>query len=56
MAQKKLSQIQIGFIILLWVFIVAFILYSAKITVTTIASIIISGIIIFIPIYKSLRK
>jgi hypothetical protein len=57
MARKKLSQTQIGFIILLWVFIVGYILiYSEKITLGTIISIIMSGIIVFIPIYKSLRK
>lgn len=57
MARKKLTPIQMGFIALLWAFIVAYILiYSPKITITTILSIIISGIIVFIPIYKSLRK
>ena len=56
MARKKLSQIQIGFIILLWVFIVAYIIINAQITPITIISIIMSGVIVFIPIYKSLKK
>ena len=57
MARKKLTPIQMGFIVLLWVFIVAYILiYSPSITLTTIISIVMSGIIVFIPIYKSLRK
>lgn len=57
MARKKLTPIQMGFIVLLWIFLVAFILInSTKITTTNIVSIIMSGIIVFIPIYKSLRK
>ena len=57
MARKKLTPIQMGFIALLWIFLVAFILInSSEISLTTIISIIISGIIVFIPIYKSLRK
>ncbi len=57
MARKKLTPIQMGFIALLWIFIVAFILTnSSEITFTTIISIIMSGIIVFIPIYKSFKK
>lgn len=57
MAKKKLTPIQMGFIALLWIFLVAFILiYSPEITLMTIISIVISGIIVFIPIYKALRK
>ena len=57
MARKKLTPIQMGFIVLLWVFLVAFILMnSPKITITTIISIIMSGILVFIPIYKSFKK
>lgn len=57
MARKKLTPIQMGFIALLWVFLVAYILiYSKEITLTTIISIIMSGIIVFIPIYKSFKK
>ncbi len=57
MARKKLTPIQMGFIVLLWVFLVAFILMnSPKITFTTIISIIMSGIFVFIPIYKSFKK
>jgi hypothetical protein len=57
MARKKLTPIQMGFIVLLWIFIVAFILiYSSEITPTTIISIVMSGAIVFIPIYKTLKK
>ena len=57
MARKKLTPIQMGFIVLLWVFLVAFILMnSPKITFTTIISIIMSGVFVFIPIYKSFKK
>ena len=57
MARKKLTPIQMGFIALLWIFLVAFILTnSPKITFTTVISIIMSGIIVFIPIYKSFKK
>ncbi len=57
MARKKLTPIQMGFIALLWVFFVIFIfVYSSEITGPTIVSIIISGIIVFIPIYKSFKK
>ena len=57
MARKKLTPIQMGFIALLWIFLVAYILtYSKEITLTTIISIIMSGIIVFIPIYKSFKK
>ena len=57
MARKKLTPIQMGFIVLLWIFIVAYILlYSPEITPTVIISIIMSGIIVFIPIYKTFKK
>ena len=57
MARKKLTPIQMGFIVLLWIFIVAYILiYSREITPTVIISIIMSGIIVFIPIYKAFKK
>lgn len=57
MARKKLTPIQMGFIVLLWIFIVAYILhYSPEITPTVIISIVMSGIIVFIPIYKAFKK
>ncbi|HZJ79334.1 MAG TPA: hypothetical protein VFC69_02005 [Dysgonamonadaceae bacterium] len=57
MARKKLTPMQMGFIALLWIFLVAFIIiYSPEITFTTVISIIMSGIIVFIPIYKSFKK
>ncbi len=54
--RKKLTQSQIASIILLWFFLVVIILLYAKITAQTIISIIFSGAIIFIPVYKSLKK
>ncbi len=56
MARKKLSQTQIAFIILLWIALVAYILLNAEITGMTILSILLSGAIVFIPIYKNLKK
>ncbi len=56
MAKRKLSQLQIICIILLWIFLVAYILMNAKLNGMTILSIVISGFIVFIPIYKNVRK
>lgn len=56
MARKKLSQTQIAFIILLWIALVAYILLYAQITPMTVLSILMSGAIVFIPIYKNLKK
>ena len=56
MARKKLSQIQIAFIIILWIVLVVYIFLYAEVTVFTIISIILSGAIVFIPVYKSLKK
>ena len=54
--RKKLTQSQIASLILLWIFLVVIILLYAKITAQTIISILFSGVILFIPIYKSLKK
>mgnify|MGYP000847427756 FL=1 len=56
MARKKLSQSQIASIIILWIVLVVYILLYAELTAFTIASIIMSGAIVFIPVYKSLKK
>ena len=56
MAKKKLSQTQIAFIIMLWIVLVVYIILYAQITPFTIMSIIMSGAIVFIPVYKSLKK
>jgi hypothetical protein len=56
MARRRLSQTQIAFIIILWLVLVAYILLYAKITFYTIISILISGAIVFIPVYKNLKK
>ena len=56
MAKRKLSQTQIAFIIIRWVVLVTYILLYAVLSFVTIVSIILSGIIVLIPIYKSLKK
>ncbi|MGB4577031.1 MAG: hypothetical protein WBI06_09035 [Paludibacter sp.] len=56
MARKKLSQTQIAFIIILWIVLVAYILLYAEITAFTMISILMSGAIVFIPVYKYLKK
>ncbi|HHV87177.1 MAG TPA: hypothetical protein GXX42_15450 [Petrimonas sp.] len=56
MAKRKFSQTQLGFITILWVILVGYILMNAEINAITVISIIMSGIIVFVPIYKNLRK
>jgi hypothetical protein len=56
MARRKLSQTQIACIIILWIVLVVYILMYAEISAMTIMSIIISGAIVFIPIYKNIAK
>jgi uncharacterized membrane protein YhaH (DUF805 family) len=56
MAGKRLSQTQIASILILWIVLVVYILLYAHLTVFTLFSILMSGVIVFIPIYKSLRK
>lgn len=56
MAKKKLSQTQIASIIILWIVLVVYIILYAELSAITVASIIMSGAIVFIPVYKSLRK
>jgi hypothetical protein len=56
MAKRKLSQTQIACITILWVVLVAGILLYAEITSFTIISILMSGAIVFIPVYRNLKK
>lgn len=56
MKQRKLSQTQIAFIIILWIVLVVYILVYATITPVTIISILMSGAIVFIPVYRNLKK
>lgn len=56
MARKKLSQSQIASIIILWIVLVVYIFLYAELTSITILSVIMSGAIVFIPVYKSLKK
>jgi len=56
MRKKKLSQTQIAFIIMLWIVLVVYIILYAELTPITIVSIIMSGAIVFIPVYKNLKK
>lgn len=56
MAKRQFSKTQFGFIAILWILLVAFILKYAEINGFTVLSIILSGAIVFIPIYKNLRK
>lgn len=56
MRRRKLSQTQIAFIIILWIVLVVYILLHAELTFFTLVSIFMSGAIVFIPIYKNLKK
>ena len=56
MSRKKLSQTQIAFIIILWIVLVVYIFLYAELTPITIISVIMSGAIVLIPVYKSLKK
>ncbi|MCE5180059.1 MAG: hypothetical protein LLF81_13065 [Porphyromonadaceae bacterium] len=56
MARKKLSQTQIASIIILWIVLVVYILLYADLTAVTLISILISGAIVFIPVYKNIKK
>lgn len=56
MGRKKLSQSQIASIIILWIVLLVYIILYAEITTMTIISLIMSGAIVFIPIYKNLKK
>ncbi len=56
MARRKLSPVQIAFVIILWIVLVVYILLYAEINGMTVLSILMSGAIVFIPIYKNLKK
>lgn len=56
MAKRTFSKTQFGFIAIIWVLLVGFILKHAVIDGMTILMLLMSGAIVFIPIYKNLRK
>jgi hypothetical protein len=56
MAKRTFSQTQLGFIAILWVILAGYVLMNAEINGITIISLIMSAIIVFVPIYKNLRK
>lgn len=57
MARRKLSNSQIVCITLLWGILCYMLLtYSKEITGETIFAIITSGIIVFVPIYKNIKR
>lgn len=56
MSRRKLSQTQIAFIIILWIVLVVYIFLYAELNFLSIISILMSGAIVFIPIYKNLKK
>lgn len=57
MARRKLSNSQIVCITLLWGILCYMLLtYSKEITSETIFAIVTSGIIVFVPIYKNIKR
>jgi hypothetical protein len=56
MARRKLSQTQIACIVILWIVLVVYIMMYADLNAFTILSILMSGAIVFIPIYKNTSK
>jgi hypothetical protein len=56
LSSYKLSPIQIAFVIILWIVLVTYILLYSEINGMTVLSILMSGAIVFIPIYKNLKK
>ena len=57
MAKRKMSDTQIVCIILLWVLLCYLLLrYSVRIDTYVIFVIIVSGVLVFVPIYKSRRR
>jgi hypothetical protein len=56
MAKRTFSQTQLGFIAILWVILAGYVLMNAEINGITIISLIMSAIIVFVTIYKNLRK
>lgn len=53
---RHFSNLQIGFLFALWIFLIVTILLYAEITPYTIFLVVASGIIIFVPIYKAHRR
>ncbi|KGN97994.1 hypothetical protein HQ36_03455 [Porphyromonas gingivicanis] len=54
--RKKLSTSQIVALTFCWVILVLMVLFYAQLNFFTIFSIIVSGILVFVPIYKQRRK
>ncbi|KGN89716.1 hypothetical protein HQ45_06965 [Porphyromonas crevioricanis] len=54
--RKPLSKLQMVCIILLWVLIVMYILAHAEIDGPLVLSLVISGVLVLVPIYKTIRK
>lgn len=53
---RHFGNIQISFIIALWLFLTILILIYAELTLYTLFVIAASGIIVFVPIYKARRR
>jgi hypothetical protein len=57
MARRKITNSQVVCIILLWVLLCFMLLaYSKEIDFTVIFSIVASAIIVFVPLYKNIKK
>jgi hypothetical protein len=56
MAKRKFSTFNIICFVLLWVFLCYLVLTMGKINFMSIFAIIASGIIVFVPIYKSKKR
>ena len=56
MAKRKFSTLNIICFVLLWVFLCYLVLTMGKINFMSIFAIIASGIIVFVPIYKSKKR
>ncbi|KGN93746.1 hypothetical protein HQ38_08180 [Porphyromonas crevioricanis] len=54
--RNPLSKLQMVCIILLWVLIVMYILAHAEIDGPLVLSLVISGVLVLVPIYKTIRK
>lgn len=53
---RRFSTFNIVCLVLLWIALCGFVIAKAELNFTTIFSIIASGIIVFVPVYKSKKK
>lgn len=53
---RRFSTFNIVCLVLLWIALCGFVFAKAELNFTTIFSIIASGIIVFVPVYKSKKK